>query len=74
MRNHGDPIEYICSVIDERGGEDEHMPLMLHDWCAWKCTDDKQLTHVVRSADKARQMGYELVTHIDCLHDESLWK
>ena len=73
-RNHGDPIEYITSVIREHAERDDHMPLMLHDWCAWTCADDQELTHVKVFADKARELGYQLRTHIDCLNDESLWK
>ena len=33
-REHGDPLTYILSVIEERARRGEHMPLMLHDWVA----------------------------------------
>ncbi|MBN2584421.1 MAG: hypothetical protein JXL80_15275 [Planctomycetes bacterium] len=74
QRNHGDPDEYVASIIGEHASHGWHMPLMLHDWCAWTCADDKELTHVRRAADVARRLGYELRTHITCLNDTSLWK
>ena len=51
----------------------EHIPLMLHDWCAWNIADDQELTHLKLFADRARQLGYELATHVQCLQDTSLW-
>jgi len=73
-RNHGDPVANVTSLVDERARAGDPRPLMLHDWCAWKCADDKELSHVVRIADAARATGFHLATHIDCLNDESLWK
>lgn len=74
QRPHGDPIAYIDRLIRERAAADQHMPLMLHDWCAWTCADDKELSHVAHFADTAREVGYKLVAHMDCLRDPSLWR
>ena len=73
-REFGDPVDYILSVIDERAGRGDHMPLMLHDWVAWNHAADKELTHVKVFAGRARERGYELATHAACMQDESLWK
>ncbi|NLS75910.1 MAG: polysaccharide deacetylase family protein [Chloroflexi bacterium] len=73
-REHGDPMEYILAAIEERAARDEHMPVMLHDWVAWLHAGDQELTHVVRIADQARRLGYRLVTHLECLQDEALWR
>jgi len=73
-QEHGEPVPYILSVMEERARNGEHMPLMLHDWCAWQFAEDKELTHVRIIADRARELGYTLVTHIDCLTDRSLWQ
>ncbi|MBN1672474.1 MAG: hypothetical protein JXR37_15645 [Kiritimatiellae bacterium] len=69
----GDPMDYILGQIKERAERDAHMPLMLHDWVAWNEAPDKELTHVRRIAEWARQLGYELVTHIACYGEKSLW-
>jgi peptidoglycan/xylan/chitin deacetylase (PgdA/CDA1 family) len=73
-RRFGDPVEYVTSLITERAAKGDHMPLMLHDWCAWKCAADQELAHVRRLADAAREAGYRLATHAACLENEPLWK
>jgi peptidoglycan/xylan/chitin deacetylase (PgdA/CDA1 family) len=70
----GDPVSYIKSVIDERAERGEHMPLMLHDWCAWNFAPDKELTHVRLFAHHARERGYDLATHAACIHRSELWQ
>ena len=72
-KKHGDPVAYVFSLIDERAARGEHMPLMLHDWCAWRFGPDGELGHVQLIAERARRAGYELATHIACLRDTSLW-
>lgn len=72
-REPGDSLEYIVGIIRERARRHETMPLMLHDWVAWRHAPDRELTHVKRIADEARKVGYELVTHVDCLRNEALW-
>jgi peptidoglycan/xylan/chitin deacetylase (PgdA/CDA1 family) len=73
-KERGEPMEYILSLAEERAAKDEHLPVMLHDWVAWLHASDKSLTHVVAIAEKARELGYELATHIQCLEDETLWR
>ena len=73
-KEHGDPMTYFLSLAAQRGEKNEHLPAMLHDWVAWLHAPDRELTHVVRIADKARELGYELATHLRCLNDESLWR
>jgi peptidoglycan/xylan/chitin deacetylase (PgdA/CDA1 family) len=72
-RERGDPMEYILGEIRKRAKRHQTMPLMLHDWVAWTHAPDRELTHVKRIADAARQAGYRLVTHVDCLRNEDLW-
>ena len=72
-REHGDPMAYILSQIRERGRRNEHMPVMLHDWVAWRHAPDKGLGHVVQIAEAARTAGYRMVTHLECLEDTDLW-
>jgi peptidoglycan/xylan/chitin deacetylase (PgdA/CDA1 family) len=73
-REYGDPMEFVLGKIRERAGRGEHMPLMLHNWVAWLHSPDQELTHVVKIADFARECGYELVTHIACYHNGSLYQ
>jgi len=73
-RQFGDPMDYILSRIDERAERDEHMPVTLHDWVAWLFAPDRELTHVVRIAERARERGYDMTTHLACYHDTSLWQ
>ena len=73
-RSHGEPMEYILSQIEERAKQGKHMPLMFHDWVAWRYAPDGELTHIRRVVEKARELGFELVTHYQCLLDESLWE
>jgi peptidoglycan/xylan/chitin deacetylase (PgdA/CDA1 family) len=73
-REHGEPVDYILTEISRRAEEGKHMPLMLHDWVAWHFAEDQELTHVRRFVERARALGYELVTHYQCLLDETLWR
>lgn len=73
-KESGDPVAHILSEIKKRGEKDEHMPVMLHDWVAWKHAEDQELTHVRQIAEEGRKAGYDLVTHIDCYKDEALWR
>jgi peptidoglycan/xylan/chitin deacetylase (PgdA/CDA1 family) len=73
-REHGDPMAYILGEMESRAGAGDPMPVMLHDWVAWNHMEDKDLTHVVRIADRARALGYELRTHRQCLDDDALWR
>ena len=72
-KEQGDPMRFILDEVERRSAEGAHMPLMLHDWVAWRYAPDDALTHVRRIAEKARALGFELVTHLACLHDETLW-
>jgi peptidoglycan/xylan/chitin deacetylase (PgdA/CDA1 family) len=73
-REHGDPMTYVLAEMESRAGEGAPMPVMLHDWVAWAHMEDRELTHVVRLAERARELGYELRTHVQCLNDASLWR
>jgi len=73
-RESGDPVEYILGEISKRSMQNEHMPVMLHDWVAWQNAPDKELTHVRRIADTGRELGYILLSHIDCYNDKTLWQ
>ena len=73
-REHGEPVDYILAEITRRADQGKHMPLMLHDWVAWHFAGDQELTHVRRIVNHARASGYELVTHYQCLLDETLWR
>ena len=50
------------------------MPLMLHDWVAWRHAPDQELTHVREIVDYARSQGYELVTHAACYERREIWQ
>jgi len=71
---HGDPEEYVLSLIDGAADRGEHMPLMLHDWVAWCHAPDRELTHVKRFAERSRERGFELATHVQCYDDGTLWR
>ena len=73
-KEHGDPMAYLLSQVEERASREEHMPLMLHDWVAWNHASDKALTHVKQIIDKARAKGYTPVTHAWCLQETALWR
>jgi len=73
-KENGDPLEYIFGEIAGRAAQDEHMPLMFHDWVAWQHAPDRKLTHVKRIVDHGRSLGYELVTHIECYQNDGLWR
>ncbi len=73
-KESGDPTEFIMEQIKERSVRNDHMPLMLHDWVAWQHAKDKELSHVVKLTDYAREMGYELVTHIECYDRKKMWQ
>jgi hypothetical protein len=70
----GDPVSYVTSLIEERSDRGEHMPLMLHDWCAWNFAPDKELTHVRVFAHSAREHGYELATHAAWMDRPEFWR
>jgi len=72
-RAYGDPEEHLNGLIRKRAAEGAHMPVVLHDWCAWEFCPDKELGHVVHAADTARRESYELVTHRQCLRDPTPW-
>jgi peptidoglycan/xylan/chitin deacetylase (PgdA/CDA1 family) len=72
-KDSGDAETYILSQIKEKSDRNEHMPLMLHDWVAWQHAPDKELSHVVKFTDHARELGYELVTHMECVKRKNLW-
>ena len=73
-RDHGDPVEFILDEISQRARAGHHLPVMLHDWVAWTLAGDKELTHVVQIADRARALGYELATHASCLSRPERWR
>lgn len=70
----GDPVEYILGQMKKRSNLNKHMPLMLHDWVAWQHASDNELSHVVKFTDYAQELGYELVTHIECYNRKSIWQ
>jgi hypothetical protein len=72
-RKCGDPVSYITGVIEERAEAGRHMPLMLHDWVAWNHAADKDLTHVRIFAERARDCGFDLMTHAACVDVPGLW-
>jgi len=55
----------ITDTIKQRGAAGTLMPLMMHDWCAWKLAPRKDLAHVILFAETARAAGFELVTHAE---------
>jgi peptidoglycan/xylan/chitin deacetylase (PgdA/CDA1 family) len=73
-RTFGDPLAYISGLIEERAARGQHLALILHDWCSWQFGLDHELGHVPLVAAKARACGYRLVTHLECLHNPSLWR
>lgn len=58
--------EAITSEIARRGREGTPMPIMLHDWAVWTLAPDRELDHVKRFAETARQAGFSLSTHRAC--------
>ncbi len=73
-KEHGDPLAYMLKEVQSRSELNEHMPVMFHDWVAWQKAPDKELTHVRKIAETGRQLGYTLVTHLDCYHNKPLWQ
>ena len=71
---YGDPVEYVLKEIRTRSDQDDHMPVMFHDWVAWQKAPDKELTHVRRIAETGRNEGYKMVTHLDCYNNKPLWQ
>jgi len=73
---HGEdgPVEFVLGKIAEHAAGQSHMPIMLHDWAAWLNAPDKELGHVARFAERGRELGHELRTHVACLRDEALWR
>jgi peptidoglycan/xylan/chitin deacetylase (PgdA/CDA1 family) len=68
------PVDYMLARVTQHAGEGRHMPIMLHDWAAWLHAPDRELTHVARFAERGRELGYELRTHLACLEDAALWR
>jgi hypothetical protein len=73
-KEHGDPVAFMLNEVRKRSELNEHMPVMFHDWVAWQKAQDKELTHVRKIAETGRQLGYKLVTHMDCYNNKSLWQ
>ncbi len=73
-KKHGDPVAFMLNEVHKRSELNEHMPVMFHDWVAWQKAPDKELTHVRKIAETGRQLGYNLVTHMDCYNNKSLWQ
>jgi peptidoglycan/xylan/chitin deacetylase (PgdA/CDA1 family) len=72
-KQHGDPLEYMLMELRTRSELNEHMPVMFHDWVAWQKSPDKELSHVRKIAETGRELGYTLVTHMDCYNNKPLW-
>ena len=73
-RESGDPIEFMVKEIRLRAEQQEHMPVMFHDWVAWQKAPDQELTHVRKIAETGRKLEYKLVTHLECYHNKELWQ
>ena len=73
-KEHGDPVEFMLKEVQTRSEQNDHMPVMFHDWVAWQKAPDKELTHVRRIAETGRNLGYKLVTHMDCYNNKPLWQ
>ena len=73
-KQNGDPVEYILKEVRTRSEQNEHMPVMFHDWVAWQKSPDKELSHVRKIAETGRELGYTLVTHIECYKNKPLWQ
>ncbi|MCK5461388.1 MAG: hypothetical protein KAI95_00180, partial [Bacteroidales bacterium] len=73
-KEFGEPVEFILNETRIRSEQNEHMPVMFHDWVAWQKAPDKELTHVRTIAETGRKLGYKLVTHLDCYHNKPLWQ
>jgi peptidoglycan/xylan/chitin deacetylase (PgdA/CDA1 family) len=64
----------FLQIIEERGRKKEHMPVILHDWLAWTYGADREFDHVKRIGEKARDVGFELLTVRQCYEKEELWR
>jgi len=73
-REFGDPMTYMRAQIEERASRGDHFPCMLHDWAAWHFGPDRELGHVRQLAEWAREAGYEMLTHMDCMKRTELWR
>ena len=73
-KEFGEPVEFILNETRIRSEQNEHMPVMFHDWVAWQKAPDKELTHVRTIAETGRKLGYKLATHLDCYHNKPLWQ
>jgi hypothetical protein len=73
-RQYGDPVKYMLKEVLTRSEQNDHMPVMFHDWVAWQKAPDKELSHVRKIAETGRKLGYTLVTHMDCYHNKPLWQ
>lgn len=69
-REMGDPEEYIFKEVSLRSERKDHMPVMFHDWVAWLRAPDRQLSHVRKIAERGRDMGYKLATHLECYQNK----
>ena len=67
-------VAFILDTMASHAAREAHMPVLLHDWCAWTRAGDKELTHVKRIAAQARKLAYDMRTHAACLDDKALWK
>jgi len=66
-RKYGEPLQYIEQKIEQNAKMEKPFSLVMHDWVAWVMAPEKHtLAHVIRIADKARDLGYTLVTHQWC--------
>lgn len=69
-----DPVAFICGLTKEAAAAGRNFAPILHDWVAWMHGPDKELGHVVRLAETARECGYELRNHRQCYEDKALWQ
>ena len=67
-------LDFVFSRIRFHAVNEEPMPLVLHDHVAWNSAPDKELAHVKKIVDYAREHGYELLTHSACYDIPALWK
>lgn len=66
-RKYGEPLKYIEQKIEQTAKLEKPFSLLLHDWVAWAKSPEKHsLSHVVHIAEKARELGFTLVTHQWC--------
>ncbi len=66
-------LSYILGIIEIQAEHNEHMPLMMHDWVVWTRTPEKNLDVIIKTAKKARECGFNLLTHTRCYEKKELW-